>query len=47
MCLNSGNNKAARTALNDLSDNKKDMVIDYIDDNDMVAYQKLKKLLKL
>lgn len=47
MCLNSGNNKAVRTALNDVSDNKKDMVIDYIDDNDIVAYQKLKKLLKL
>lgn len=47
MCLNSGNNKAAKAAINDLSDNKKDMVIDYVDDNDMAAYQKLKKLLKL
>lgn len=47
MCLGNNNNKAAKKVFKDISENKKDMVIDYIDDNDMSAYQKLKKLLKL
>lgn len=47
MCLGNNNTKAAKKIFNDISENKKDMVIDYIDDNDISAYQKLKKLLKL
>ena len=47
MCLGNNNTKAAKKVFKDISENKKDMVIDYIDDNDMSAYQKLKKLLKL
>lgn len=47
MCLSNSNNKAAKKVFKDMSENKKEMIIDYIDDNDMSAYQKLKKLLKL
>ena len=47
MCLSNSNNKAAKKVFKDISENKKEMIIDYIDDNDISAYQKLKKLLKL
>lgn len=47
MCLSNGNNKAAKKAFATCSENKKEMVIGYVDDNDMSAYQKLVKLLKL
>lgn len=47
MCMGNGNNKAAKKLLNNLSENKRDMVIEYVDDNDASAIQKLKKLLKI
>lgn len=47
MCLSNNNNKAAKAVFKDMSDSKKEIVIDYIDDNDASAYQKLAKLLKL
>ena len=47
MCLGNSNNKAAKALFKDMSASKMDLVVDYVDDNDMAAYQKLAKLLKL
>lgn len=47
MCLSNSNNKAAKALFKDMSASKMDLVVDYVDDNDMAAYQKLAKLLKL
>lgn len=47
MCLNNNNNKAAKKVFETCSENKKEMIIGYIDDNDASAYQKLVKMLKL
>jgi hypothetical protein len=47
MCLSNKNNAAAKKAFANCSANKRDMIIDYIDDNDMAAYQKVVKLLKI
>ena len=47
MCLSNNNNKAAKKVFDTCSENKKEMIIDYVDDYDGSAYQKLVKLLKL
>lgn len=47
MCISNSNNKAAKALFKDMSASKKELVVDYVDDNDMAAYQKLAKLLKL
>ena len=47
MCLSNNNNKAVKKLFETCSENKKEMIIGYIDDNDVSAYQKLVKLLKL
>ena len=44
MCLSSSNNAAAKKLIASCSENKKDMIINYIDDNDASAFQKLSKL---
>ena len=38
---------AAKKVIDACSENKKEMIIGYVDDNDVSAYQKLVKLLKL
>ena len=47
MCLSNNNNKAAKKVFDACSENKKEMIVGYVDDNDVSAYQKLVKLLKL
>lgn len=47
MCLSNNNNKAVKKVIDACSENKKEMIIGYVDDNDVSAYQKLVKLLKL
>ena len=47
MCLSNNNNRAAKKVIDQCSENKKEMIIGYVDDNDVSAYQKLTKLLKL
>ena len=47
MCLSNNNNKAAKKVFETCSENKKEMMREYIEDNDASAYQKLVKLLKL
>ena len=47
MCLSNSNNKAAKKVFDTCSENKKEMIIGYIDDSDVSAYQKLVRLLKL
>lgn len=47
MCLSNNNNKAVKKVFDACSENKKEMIIGYVDDNDASAYQKLVRLLKL
>lgn len=47
MCLSNNNNKAVKKVFETCSENKKEMIIGYVDDNDVSAYQKLVRLLKL
>ena len=47
MCLSNNNSKAVKKVFDTCSENKKDMIVGYVDDNDVSAYQKLVKLLKL
>ena len=47
MSLNAGNTKAVKTVFNNFSENKRDMVIGYVEDGSDDAYAKLAKLLKL
>lgn len=44
MCLSNNNSTAAKKLITSCSENKKDMIINYIDDNDASAFQKLSKL---
>ena len=44
MCLSNSNNAAAKKLIGSCSENKKDMIINYIDDNDASTFQKLSKL---
>ena len=47
MCLSNNNNKAVKKVFDACSENKREMIIGYVDDNDVSAYQKLVRLLKL
>ena len=47
MCLSNNNNKAVKKVFDAYSENKKEMIIGYVDDSDASAYQKLVRLLKL
>ena len=47
MCLSNNNNKAVKKVFETCSENKKEMIVGYVDDNDASAYQKLVKLIKL
>ena len=47
MCLSNNNNKAVKKVFETCSENKKEMIIGYVDDNDVSAYQKLVRTLKL